>query len=252
MYTTATRGRSTVLALTLLAAGTPAVAQSNGNIRSSALITIKADRVGDFQAAAKDYVAILKKANWDKSYTVWRSLTGQNRYRLTMWAEKWAEFDMNMDPKLKDVSADLTRILGRILACEESSERIFSEVNPELSLPRGSEPPKMIRILRSVVKPDRTNEYLALVKSDVVPAVKKAEVKVFSVARVRYGAPSNEFVSVLGFSSWADLDKLSPIVQGMGGSAKYEEFLAKVRPLLVTSQYDIFRYEPDLSYFPAK
>ena len=247
------QGRHAVLALALLSAcAVPMAAQLNGNIRSTFFVTIKADRLGDFQAAVKENMAVLKKANWDKGSTVWRSLTGPNEFRLTQFSEKWAELDITQDPKLKEVSADLTRIGARINQCVEKNERVITEVLPDLSLPRTADPPTMIRVMRSLVRADKVNDYLALVKSDVVPAVKKGQLKVFSVARTRYGAPVNEIVSVTGLQSWADLDGASPLVEGMGGREKYDAFLAKVTPMIIRTQVDVYRYQPELSYTPAK
>lgn len=252
--TTMIQGRRAMLALALLSVcAAPMAAQLKGNIRSTAFITIKADRLGDFQAGVKEYNAALKKANWDRGSTVWQSLTGPSEFRLTAFSEKWAELDtiMMQDPKLKEVSADLSRIGARINQCIEKRERVITEVLPELSVPRTAEPPKMIRVTRSLVRADKVNDYLALVKSDVVPAVKKGQLKVFSVARTRYGAPFNEIVTVTGLQSWADLDGTPPMVEGMGGREKYEAFLAKVTPILLRTQVDLYRYQPELSYIPS-
>src|SRR5215472_17534067 len=153
----------TICAFGLIAAATmPMAAQPKGNIRSTTRIVVKPDRIGDFTAAAKDFTAVVKKANWDKSYTVWRSQTGPTEFLLSMYSEKWAELDMTQDPKLKEVSANLTGIGSHISACEERSERIIAEVLPEMSLPRAGTPPKMICVLRTRVKPEHIDDYLAL------------------------------------------------------------------------------------------
>jgi len=244
-------------ALALLVAwALPAAAQARGNIRSTSRITIKPERLGDFQAAAKEYATIVKKAGWDKSFTVWRSQTGPSEFLLSRYFEKWAdigpESGMAQDPKLKEVSADLMRLGVRIAQCEDKTERLIAEVLPELSLPRAAEPPVMIRVLRSQVKPDRVDEYLTLIQNEVLPAAKKSGATTFSVARVRYGAPSTEFISVLGLQGWGDMDGGGPIVKAMGGENAYRAFLRKITPLLVESQYDVYRFQPDLSYRPPR
>jgi hypothetical protein len=61
-------------------------------------------------------------------------------------------------------------------------------------------------VLRTRVRPDKVDEYLAMVKSEVLPAAKKAGLKGFSVAQERYGAPGTELISVAGMSGWGDLD----------------------------------------------
>ena len=230
----------------------PLEAQPRGTIRSTTHVTIKPDRIGDFQAAVKEYVAVLKKANWDKSVSVWRSATGPAEYIRSSYVEKWAELDMMQDPKLKDVAADLTRIGARIVQCTEKSDVVIGELQTDLSLPRPAELPKMIRVLHSLVKADKVPEYTALIKNEVLPAAKKGGAKLYTVARTRYGGPASEFVSSLGMESWADMDGSSPVIAGMGGMDAYNKFLAKVTPLLIRAQYDVYRLQPELSYQAGK
>jgi hypothetical protein len=208
--------------------------------------------VGDFEAAAKEYATVLKKAGWDKSFTVWRSLTGANEYLLGRYYEKWADLGtgggMSQDPKLKEVSADLTRIGQRIAQCEDKTESVIAQVLPELSLPRTAEPPIMISVLRQQVKPDKLDDYMDVLKTTLFPAVRKGELKTFSVARARYGAPYGQFIIVEGLNGWSDLDGPSPIVKGMGGREAYREAVKKLVPLLVESRWDVYRFQADLSH----
>jgi len=231
----------------------PARAQEGpANIRSLSFYTVKPDRIGDFQAEIKEYEAVLTKAGAGASHyhSMWHSLTGPNEYVLADYSTKWADFDSTPDPKLKEVQADLQRIGTRITQCTESLHRIIEEVLPDLSLPGGAGVPKMISVLRSRVRPDKVDEYLGLVKNEVLPAAKKSGLTVFSVSRVRYGAPTTEFISVAGLSKWADLDGGFGVPKGMGEEG-YQRFLEKIRPLLVESEYAMYRFQPDLSYLPA-
>jgi hypothetical protein len=111
---------------------------------------------------------------------------------------------------MKDQAAQLQSIGSRIAQCEESTHRVIEEVLPDLGLPPTGAAPTMIRVLVTQVRPDKVSEYLALVKGEVLPAAKKAGLKAYSVAQVRYGAPNTEFVSVAGLSNWADLEFVFP------------------------------------------
>ena len=55
--------------------------------------------------------------------------------------------------------------------------------------------------------------------------------------------------SVLGFSNWADLDAGIGAQKGLGKEG-YQSLLGKLRPLIASSQYDIYRFQTDLSYLP--
>jgi hypothetical protein len=229
---------------------TPARAQ-DGNIRSITFYTVKPDRVGDFQAEIKEYNAILAKAGSDRYSSMWVNLAGAHEYARVQVYSKWADLDSSIDsdPKLKDQATDLARISMRIIDCTESWHRAIEMVVPELSLPESGDPPKMIRVLVTQVRPDKYQEYLDLVKNVIFPAVKKGGTKVFSIAEGRLGESSMEVTSVTGFSSWADLDAGIGAQKGLS-KEDYQALLDKVRALITQSEYDIYRYEPDGSYLP--
>jgi hypothetical protein len=223
----------------------PAQAQ---NIRRIQLATVKPDRVGDFLAAVKESAALEKKGGSERFFSVWHSLTGANEYVLARNYAKWADLDAGPEPKMKDLAAQLQAIGTRITQCIETSHMIVDEVLLDLSLPQTG-PISMIRVLRSRVKPDKVNEYTALLKSEMLPAMKKAGLKLFAVSQVRYGGPNTEFISVSGINSWADLDGGLPIQKAMGEEG-YQRFLAKLRPLIIESEANVFRFVPDSSYSP--
>jgi hypothetical protein len=236
----------------IVSLATCAWAQPLATIRSVTSFHVKADRVGDFRAAVKEYNAVLKKASYSKGDSMWTSVTGPIEYLRVQYYAKYAEMDASVaqDPKLKEERPDLTRISTRILQCTDRSQRIMEQVLPELSLPPSGEMPKMIRALRILVKPEKVGEFLALQKDDVVPAMKKSGVKVYSIARARAGAPSSEFLVVTGMNSWADMDGKPPLLVGMGEEA-YRRFLTKTAAVQVQSEANIYRFQPDLSYQPA-
>jgi hypothetical protein len=223
-------------AMVVVAALVTSASAQDGNIRSVTLYTVKPDRVGDFQAEIKDK-------------SVWLSLTGPREYALVSYRNKWADLDAGADPKMKDQAADLARISVRIVDCTESSRRIVDEINPDLSLPPSNDVPKMIRVLVTDVRPDKIGDYLDLMKNEILPAYKKGGVKDYNFAARRFGAPSTEFISVAGMNSWADFDGEFGAEKGFGKEG-YKALVAKVRTLITSSQFDVYRFEPDLSYMP--
>jgi hypothetical protein len=218
------------------------------NIRRIQFATAKPDRVGDLLAAMKESAAVEKKGGSERYFSLWHSLSGANEYVLVRNYAKWADLDAGPEPKMKDLATQLQAIETRITQCMESIHSIVDEVLPDLSLPQSGSVP-MIRVMRSRVKPDKVNEYIALLKSETLPAMKKAGLKLFAVSQVRYGAPNTEFISVSGINCWADLDGGLPIQKAMGEEG-YQRFLAKLRPLIIESEADVFRFVPDSSYSP--
>lgn len=236
------------LAIVAAALGSTASAQE-GNIRSVSFFTVKPDRIGDFQAEIKEYDALLAKGGSTLYSTTWVSLTGPREYAHVTLYTKWADLDADADPKMKDLAADLARVNMRIIDCTESWHRTIEEVVPDLSLPDTNTMPKMIRVIVTDVRPDKYNEYLDLEKNEILPAVKKSGAAFYSFAETRYGNSSLEVTSVTGFDSWADLDAGIGAQKGLGMDG-YHALVEKVRPLIAKSEFNIYRYEPDLSYMP--
>lgn len=245
----------TIVSRSLLAAAlvtsliTFASAQT-GNIRSITFVTVKPDRIGDFQAELKEVHALMKKDSSARYSSVWMSLTGPREYAIVSYYDKWAELDAGADPKTKDDAADLARLQTRMIDCAASWRRTIEEIQPDLSLPMSMDMPKMVRVLTTLVRPEKYKEYLDLVKSDVVPAAKKAGLKTYIFAEARYGAPNTQVTSVIAMDKWADQDEPLGIEKALGKDG-YQALLGKVRPLIVQAEVNEYRFEAELSYLPA-
>jgi hypothetical protein len=228
-----------------------AQAQSNGTIRSIRRYTVKTERAGDMAAAIKEANAIYKKAGMDKSISIWRSLTGPTELVRVDYYEKFADLDAGPDPKLAPYAAEMARITARIVDSFAKSDRVIDIVMPNLSLPRTAAPPKMLMVWTAVVKPGKIRELLDLERDEFLPAMKNAGVQSYTFARTRFGGPDGEVRSATGLNSWADLDGSNPIRKGMG-EEKYTAYVAKVSPLFQEYRYEVFRFDAELSYVPAK
>jgi hypothetical protein len=220
-----------------------------GNIRSITFVSIKPDRVGDFQAEIKEVHALMKKDNSTRYSSVWVSLTGPREYALVSYYDKWSELDAGADPNTKDDAADLARLQTRMIDCALSWRRTIEEIQPDLSLPMSTEMPKMVRVLTTLVRPEKYKEYLDLVKSDVLPAAQKGGLKTYIFAETRYGAPNTQVSSVIAMDKWAELDEPIGIEKALGKEG-YQALLGKIRPLTVQAEVNEYRFEPDLSYLP--
>jgi hypothetical protein len=237
------------LALTVAAALVTSASAQRGNIRSVTFYTVKPDRIGDFQAEIKEYNALSAKAGGTYYYSMWVSLTGPRVYARVMYYNKWAELDAGTDPKLKDHAADMARINTRIIDCTASWRRTIEELQPDLSLPESKDIPKLVRVLVTDVRPDKYKEYLSLVKNEILPAAKKGGLKMYDFAETRYGGPNTEVSSVVAMDSWGDLDGDVGIQKGLGKEG-YQALLEKVRPLIVQSEVNEYRFLADLSFLP--
>ena len=251
MSTSTRRSWVSIGLLAAISAGAVFAQPAQPTIRSVTFFTIKADRVGDYLSAVKDYVALRAKAGSERYMSNWQSLSGTREYALVTYHAKWAELDVTPDPTLQSVAAQNSALVARINATVESRRTVHYALEGELSLPMpGGDPQPLARVLRTWVRPEQLSAYRALVKSDLLPAAKKAGLTVYSVARVRFGGSTYEYNSVTGLDKWAELDGEAPLTAAMGGQAAYDKFLAKLRTMITRSEYEMYRFLKDQSYMP--
>lgn len=236
-----------ILAVTAAAALITAASAQNGNIQSVTFYTVKPDRIGDFQAEIKELNALYAKGGSTNYASMWVSLTGTREYVRASYYKTWAELDATSDPKLKDEAADIARVTTRILDCTSGWRRVIAEIRPDLSIEQATEMPKMIRVLTTDVRPEKISDYLALVKSDILPAAQKSGMKLYEFSETRYGASSTEVTSVIGMDNWAALDGGFGVEKALGKEG-YEALRARIRPLILQSVYNEYRFLPEISY----
>jgi hypothetical protein len=231
---------------TLLATSAPA---QRGNIQSVTFYTVKPDRVGDFEAEIKEMNALYSKGGSTNYTSMWVSLSGPREFVRATYFSKWADLDAGADPKLKEQAADIARVTTRILACTDGWRRIITEVQPDLSVNTSTDMPKLIRVLTTDVRPEKYKDYLALVKSDILPAAQKGGLKLYEFSETRYGGPNTQVTSIVAMDKWADLDGDVGVAKGLGKEG-YQNLLEKVRPLILQSVVNEYRFLPDISYLP--
>lgn len=234
-------------ALMLAAVAVPALAQAPPAIRSIVHYRIKPDKLGDWRAAEKDYAALMAKGGSERSYTVWQSLTGPREFLWVRYYSKWAEMDVLAEPKMSAHAAALAGITARLNAATESAWREIHAMQPDLTLPRPAEMPKMIRVARINAAAGKMDELLATMKAITVPAMKAAGVTSYGVGRARFGGGTNQVLTHTGMSSWADLDGPTPIEKTAGRDA-YLKYVEKVSTLTTRIEWTVYRFQPELSY----
>lgn len=208
------------------------------------ITSVKPDRAADFEAAVKQYNEVYAKSGGTQARLQYQSLTGPTEYRLVRNYNTWAEMDA---PSGTNSNADLARIVTRINACFEHSTTVISEVVQELTLPQAATPPVLVRIARVRVRPDKVQEWTAIVKDEMMPAYKKAGLT-FTVRRARMGAPSSEFYISTRAANWAEAGATGTR-QVMGDEA-YQRVLPKLNAITTLLETNLYRYRADLSYTP--
>lgn len=221
-------------------------------LRSATFYTIKPGSRADFLAAIKEWTDMGKKGGSERYYSVWTSQSGPSEIVIVSNHQQWAELDAGPEAKLKELAGQRATLGARIGNCIQSTRRELVALETDLSLPLANvDPPPMVRVIRTWVRPEHNEAYRALIKSDLLPAARKSGLKLWSVARVRFGGSVYEYQTVSGVANWAEIDGDSPIITALGGQPAYAKFLAKQRPMVSRSEYEMYRLLKDQSYLPA-
>jgi hypothetical protein len=137
--------------------------------------------------------------------------------------------------------------LQKRAAMIEGTETYLTQTLPELNIPRPTtDAPKLLISTTTNVAPGRTAEYERLMKSEVLPLLKKAGSKGFSIGRVLFGGDVNEYRSLGYADSFEDVEKTGQALQAAG----YGALTAKFAGIVLHSERRILRYLPELSLRP--
>ncbi len=237
----------TVLALTAaIVLSVPAWAQRQP-IRRVLMTSVKPDRAADFEAAVKQANALYAKIPGVRSRTMFQSLTGPHQYMLVRDYDKWADLDASPVTKALVANAELAAINLRIGSCTESSTMIIEELLQNLSMPtRPTEPPEIIRLARNRIRPDKTAEFEAIVKDELLPANLKAGSPSFTTRRVRFGGHTHDYYISTRLTGFADI--ANPGITKTMGEEAYRRMVAKLSAITLQRELNLYRFRPDLSY----
>ena len=145
-------------------------------------------------------------------------------------------------------AAESASLAARRSQCTTSVRTTVERTLPDISLPNIMPIPKMVRELRTRVRPGMQNQYMALVKSDLLPALKKMDVKVYRVRQVQHGGSRVEFTSAIPMEKWSELDGQATRLENAMGKETYAKYLEKVNSMVAFSEYLVFTVVADSSY----
>ncbi|MBL8230050.1 MAG: hypothetical protein JNL98_16295 [Bryobacterales bacterium] len=237
--------RRMLLATAILATLAIPMSAQTQNIRVAHRFRVKPDRIGDFRAILRDAQAVLQKEKFDRTSLWYESLTGPQEF---VWVRSFKDLaDAGATHPISNHPA-IVALSTRLATCVESREIMIDEILPEVSI-TSTEMPSMLQALRTSALPGKGEDYVALIKSDLFPALRKAGTSTYVFARRRMGGPSETYVSVRGLKGWSDLDGIPNARKAMGDE-NYRKFLAKRATLVRESESTVYRYLADLSYAP--
>jgi hypothetical protein len=156
--------------------------------------------------------------------------------------------DNPIDKALGKEGAAAYRAKARRLIASSHSYAV--QYRPDLSLEQQMAGPPKLAVVTSVhIAPGRNQEFENLIKTDVLPTVKKAGLSNYWVHQTSLGGDANEYVIVAPQDSFAEIGKGHPFVRALGqeGAAK---LFQKTAGIIMHTERSIARYNPELSFSP--
>jgi len=246
--------RSSILALVALSACVAGLAQTEAPpTREMALVSyvdVKPDMLTEWEDLQKSELnPALKKAGIPWRYA-WRpAVFGDAYMRVSVTPiRNFAQFDGDglLREHLGPEAAN--RLVNKMRKCVNGVRRVVLVRRQDLSLvSEDRQEPKMAVVHHISIVPGRDMDFARLIKSDVLPLVRKFGIKDFWVHQTVFGGDANQWVTVSLIDNFAKLDEGPPALKILGEEGA-EKFSAKFSGIVDSSERIVTRYIKELSY----
>jgi hypothetical protein len=241
-------------AIALIATAIPSFGQATAPAMLNVVhYRVKVDHIQEFEEVEKQIGGSYKKAaSPDQFRIVYRGNVGNAMdFEVFTPLSKFADRDGESPySKMATEQERLTRTarLGQYL---ENVQVTIDRPLPDLTIntPGVAFPPAFVHAIRIRVRSGGTEEFAALAKNDLIPALKKVDTKTLLARRIVLGAVG-DYVFVEGMEKWAEMDNPASLSKAMGPEA-YKKMEDKLNSLVTLREDTIWRYQPDMSYYPG-
>lgn len=192
-----------------------------------------------------EVVPALKKAGVPTRTVLATFFGNLGEYSVIQPFQKFADFD-SPGPLVKALdSPGATRLNEKLRKCTVSQNSYENIRIPEISNEL-TPPPEVVVSVRYRIAPGKMNDFIAMVKSDVLPIYKKAKVSLI-VNRRGPGGNVNDVTMSTGYQKYAQMDGGPFLTQQLGedGAAKLN---AKFAPFRTTVEVLVRHRVDDLSF----
>lgn len=219
------------------------------------VVRVKPDMLTEYQDfVKKELIPTLQKGGVKERNAYTTAFFGEAfEYVYVTPIESFAQYD-GQSPIVKALGEEGARAFGAKARRLIVSTRTFAiQTRPDLSYTgKMTGQPKYAVINSIQIAPGRNAEFENIIKNDVVPAMKKAEVVGYLVSQTAFGGDVNEYTSLTLYDNFADIGKGSPLVLALGQEG-FNRLRQKTAGIIVRHERSVARYVPELSFTaPAK
>jgi len=215
------------------------------------VVNVKADLLNEWLEFQKnETIPMLKKAGVTQRDAWQTGIFGESgMYAFVTPIENFNQYDGD-NPPLRALGADGARAYAeknrRFIA---SSRTYADQTRPDLGyVVKMTGPPKLALLSNVQIALGKGADYEALIKSDVLPIMRKAHLG-YAVSQTMLGGDVNEFTTLIFYDSFADIGKGHPFDRILGADGS-RQLTAKAVGIVTHVERRIVRYVPELSFAP--
>lgn len=212
-------------------------------------IQIKPEYRAEVEAIHKEISAAYKKAGVPRM-VVQTILGDLEEYVSIVPLGKYAEMD---SPPLLEKSmgrAASQQLLRKVGGYIVSARRMTARSLTDVSLQTPGDPGEYALVTTWQLAPGKGDEFTAFMKSDYLPAMRKADIANLWVSQPIFGGNPNERILVRPMHKLAEIDAGPPLRKALGAEGA-QQLGAKMAGIVTSTTYVISRLRMDLSYMPA-
>ena len=225
---------------------------------SISVVRVKPDMVADWQDLQKNVVnPALKKAGVKERSIFQTAVFGESfEYVVITPITSFAQYDEPVGLLRKTLGEDAYRdYQAKSRRCVVSVHTYGELARLDLSymgkMATMTAPPKLAVVTSLSVVPGRAAAFENLVKTEVLPVMKKADVIGYFVSQSMFGGDAWGYTSVVFQDSFAEIGKGSPFLRVLGPSGAANLF-AKLAGVVAHQERVIARFNADLSFSTAQ
>lgn len=215
------------------------------------VVKVKPDLLNEWLEFQKnETIPMLKKAGAIRRDAWQTGIFGESgMYAFVAPIENFNQYDGD-NPPLRALGADGARAYAeknrRFIV---SSHSYADQTRPDLGYEvKMSGPPKLALLSNVQIALGKGSDYEALVKSDVLPVMRKARLG-YAVSQTVLGGDINEFTTLIFYDTFADIGKGHPFDRILGADGS-RQLTAKAVGIVTHVERSIVRYVPELSFTP--
>jgi hypothetical protein len=213
------------------------------------VVRIKPDLLTEWLEFQKnETIPMLKKAGIARRDAWQTGVFGEaGMFAFVTPIENFNQYDAD-GPPIRALGADGARAYGErnrrfILSSHTYAEQTRPDLGYEVKM---SGPPKLALLSSVQVALGKAPDYEALVKSDVVPVMRKARLG-YAVSQTVLGGDMSEFTTLIFYDNFAEIGKGHPFDRILGAEGA-RALTAKAAGIVTHVERSIVRFVPDLSF----